>query len=176
VSTEACYYERNISIIKPYPAINLSWVGIRLRLTLQKSMPRIRQTALARPVEPLQIPYPKGFKGDRRHPELSEEIFISTEMADLTLDEIKVVDDFLKKLPYAQSLIFGTDLGVIQEDDPLLKMTSAQLDKLERQEGFAPSRMSPNGGERTIFERVIQIRVDGNYDGNGMLSLPAGET
>lgn len=138
-------------------------------------MPRIRQTALARPVEPLQIPYPKGFKGDRRHPELSEEIFISSEFADLTLDEIKVVEDFLKKLPYSQSLIFGADLGVLQEDDPLLNMTSDQLDKLEQREGFAPSRISPNGGERTIFERVVQIRVDGNYDGNGMRSLSAGE-
>lgn len=138
-------------------------------------MPRIRQTALARPVEPLQIPYPKGFKGDRRHPELSEEIFISSEFADLTLDEIKVVEDFLKKLPYSQSLIFGADLGVLQEDDPLLNMTSDQLDRLEQREGFASSRMSPNGGERTVFERVIQIRVDGNYDGNGMRSLSAGE-
>ena len=138
-------------------------------------MTRIRQTALARPVEPLQIPYPKGFKGDRRHPELSEEIFISTEMTDLTLDEIAVVEEFIKKLPYAQHLVFGTDLGVLQEDDPLLKMTQNQLDKLERQEGFAPSRNSPNGGDRTIFERVVIIRVDGEYDGNGMPSLPAGE-
>lgn len=138
-------------------------------------MPRIRQTALSRPVEPLQIPYPKGFKGERRHPELSEEIFISTEMTDLTLDEIKVVEDFLKKLPYPQSLIFGTDLGVLQEDDPLLKMTPGQLDNLERQENLTPSRISPNGGERTVFERVIQIRVDGGYDGNGNLSLPAGQ-
>jgi len=138
-------------------------------------MPRIRQTALARPVEPLQIPYPKGFKGERRHPELSEEIFITTEMTDLTLDEIAVVEKFLEKLPYDQSLIFGTDLGVLQEDDPLLKMTPAQLDKLERQEGFQPTRISPNGGERTILERVIILRVDGGYDGNGVPSLPAGE-
>jgi hypothetical protein len=133
---------------------------------------------LARPVEPLQIPYPKDFKGDRRtpeHPELSEEIFISPgQMTDLTLDEIEVVKKFLEKLPYAQSLLFGTDLGVLQEEDPLLKMTQDQLDKLERQEGLTPSRSSPNGGDRTIFERVIGIRVDGNYDGNGMLSLPAG--
>lgn len=138
-------------------------------------MPRIRQTALSRPVEPLQIPYPKGFKGERRHPELSEEIFISTEMADLTLDEIEVVKKFLKTLPYDQSLVFGTDLGVLQEDDPLLKMTPAQLDKVERQEGFAPTRISPNGGERTVLERVIILRVDGGYDGNGSPSLPAGE-
>jgi hypothetical protein len=130
---------------------------------------------LARPVEPLQIPYPKDFKGDRRYPELSEEIFISSgQMSDLTLDEIKVVENYLKKLPYPQELIFGTDLGVLQEDDPLLKMTQDQLDKLEQQEGLSSSRSSPNGGDRTIFERVIGIRVDGNYDGNGMLSLPAG--
>lgn len=138
-------------------------------------MPRIRQTALARPVEPLQIPYPKGFKGERRHPELSEEIFISTEMTDLTLDEIEVVEKFLEKLPYAQSLIFGTDLGVLQEDDPLLKMTPELFDRLERQEGFESTRISPNGGERTVFERALILRVDGNYEGNGMLSLPAGE-
>ena len=137
---------------------------------------RIRQTALSRPVEPLQIPYPEGFKGERRHPDMSEEIFISTEMTDLTLDEIQVVENFLKKLPYPQSLIFGTDLGVLQEDDPLLGLTAEQLDRLELQENFPPSRNSPNGGERTIFERVLQIRVDGGYDGNGRLSLPPGET
>ena len=139
-------------------------------------MSRIRQTALSHSVEPLQIPYPKGFKGERRHPELSEEIFISTEMTELTLDEIQVVKKFLEKLPYSQSLRFGTDLGVLQEDDPLLKLTAEQLDRLEAQENFTPSRVSPNGGERTIFERVLQIRVDGGYDGNGRLSLPPGET
>ncbi len=131
---------------------------------------------LARPVEPLQIPYPKDFKGARRHPELSEEIFIGPgQFTDLTLDEIKVVEDFLPKLPYPQSLVFGTDLGVLQEDDPLLKMSQEQLDKLERKEKLTSSRSSPNGGERTILERVIAIRVDGGYDGNGRLSLPAGQ-
>lgn len=139
-------------------------------------MTRIRQTMLARPVEPLQIPYPKNFKGARRHPELSEEIFIGPgQFTDLTLDEIKVVEDFLLKLPYPQSLVFGTDLGVLQEDDPLLKMSQEQLDKLEKQENLTSSRSSPNGGDRTILERVIAIRVDGDYDGNGMLSLPAGQ-
>jgi hypothetical protein len=139
-------------------------------------MSRIRQTALSRPGEPLQIPYPKGFKGERRDPELSEEIFISTEMTDLTLDEIQVVKKFLEGLPYPQSLIFGTDLNVLQKNDPLLGLTAEQLDRLELQENFPPSRISPNGGERTIFERVLQIRVDGGYEGNGSLSLPPGET
>ncbi|MEG3880604.1 hypothetical protein QT972_24900 [Microcoleus sp. herbarium7] len=139
-------------------------------------MARIRQTSLARPVEPLQIPYPKNFKGARRHPELSEEIFIGPgQFTDLTLDEIRVVEDFLPKLPYEQFLIFGTDLGVLQEGDPLLEMTQEQLDKLEKQENLPSSRTSPNGGDRTIFERVLAIRVDGEYDGNGMVALPAGQ-
>ena len=54
-------------------------------------------------------------------------------------------------------------------------MTPELFDRLERQEGFESTRISPNGGERTVFERAIILRVDGGYDGNGMLSLPAGE-
>jgi hypothetical protein len=133
-------------------------------------MPRLRQVALAYPKEPLQISYPKGFKGERRHPEHSEEIFISTEFADLTLDEIDVVEQFLKKLPYPQALIFGTDLA-LQENDPLMEMSQEQLDALEKQEGFPSTRKSPNGGDRTILERVVQIRVDQGYEGSGLLSL-----
>ncbi|NJR25775.1 MAG: hypothetical protein HC786_28480 [Richelia sp. CSU_2_1] len=138
-------------------------------------MPRLRQAALAHPVEPLQIPYPRGFAGERRDPEKSEEIFIGTEMTELTPDEISVVETFLKKLPYPQSLVFGTDINVLHEDDPLLVMTQEQLDALERREKLAPSRQSPQGGERTILERAIIIRVDGEYDGGGLPAISAGD-
>ena len=126
-----------------------------------------KQVALSKSYEPLQIPIPRGFKGERTDPSATE-FYITTTYTVLSIDEIAVVQEFLKKLPYQQSLSFGALL--IDPNDPLLKSSHEDLDQIEARSGMVSSRNAPRGGNRSIVERVLQIRELG-YVGNGHKAL-----
>ena len=124
--------------------------------------------------EPLQIPYPKNFDGDKYDGGNEDfedgEFYISTEPRFFSLDEIKVIQDYLKTLPYSQELV-ETGCIRIDEDDPLMDFDHDQLDALEKEQSLPPSRKPINGGTRQLFERVLIIREAG-YEGTGFKGLP----
>lgn len=121
--------------------------------------------------EPLQIPYPQEWQGEKSNSE-EEEIFISTEPRWLTQDEKDLVQAFVAKLPYRQEL--ATTGATLVGNDPLLNATHEQLDKIERENGLLSTNPAPGGGKRAIRERVYIIRENG-YSGNGNKAL-AGAT
>lgn len=129
-----------------------------------------QEAALVKPVEPLQISYPRDFSGQKTNPDATQ-LYISTEFAVFTLDELEVVNQFLPKLPYQQSLRLGALF--LDADDPLLAFDHDRLDELEEREGVPNSRTAPGGGERSARERVIILREEG-YAGSGTKALLAG--
>lgn len=129
-----------------------------------------QEAALAKAVEPLQIPYPRNFSGEKTKPDATQ-LYISTEFAIFTVDELEVIGQFLTKLPYPQSLKLGASF--LAEDDPLLSVDQDELDAIEAREGIPNSRTAPGGGERAARERVIILRESG-YAGSGTKALLAG--
>lgn len=129
-----------------------------------------QEAALTKAVEPLQIPFPRNFSGQKTKPDATQ-LYISTEFAAFTLDELEVISQFLTRLPYAQSLKLGALF--LEADDPLLEFDHDRLDELEAREGIPSSRTAPGGGERTARERVIVLREEG-YAGSGTKALLAG--
>jgi hypothetical protein len=119
--------------------------------------------------EPLQIPYPPGFAGKKTKEDVAE-IFISSQPRLLTVDEIKVVEEFLTKLPYRQHLVV-TGMVEIEKNDPLLLCSHTQLDQIETEHSLRKTRYSSKSVERSIYERVLIIRELG-FNANANLSLP----
>lgn len=130
-------------------------------------MPSSQQAALLKPVEPLQITVPTAFAGARTNPDASQ-LYVSTEYQIYTSDEIALIDQYLTKLPYPQSLILGALF--IDEYDPLLAYSHDQLDAIEKQESLSLTRKAPGGGERATRERVLILRESG-YSGVGARAL-----
>lgn len=127
-----------------------------------------RQVRLQNPVEPLQVPYPRGFRG--RKSEMDEEEFTLTIIPRKLYDEeIDLAKELIDQLPYRQELVY-TGAVFIDENDPLLSKTHDQLDMLEQKLNFKNSKKSPRGGIKTILQRVVIIRQQG-YEGNGAYAL-----
>lgn len=124
------------------------------------------QVALGRPGESLQIPYPSGYKGSKVDLRATE-IRLNHNFRLLTADEVAVAEAFLGSLPYSQTLLKGAYF--IDPNDPLLAVTHDELDRIERQQKLSNTRRSPNGGERSIRERVLIIRE--SYQGSGQAEL-----
>ena len=116
--------------------------------------------------EPLQIPVPADFTGERSSEE--SEIFLSTLPCVLTQDEIKLAETHLKALPYKQSLVFGAVF--LDENDPLLQHDHAKLNEIEKHANHANTEFVQGGGRRSIYERVLLIRERG-YQANGYKQL-----
>lgn len=129
-----------------------------------------QEAALTKAVEPLQIPFPRNFSGQKTNPDATQ-LYVSTEFAVYTLDELGVISQFLPKLPYAQTLKFGASF--LDAADPLLEFDQDRLDALEERESMPNSRTAPGGGERSLRERVIILREQG-YAGSGTKALLAG--
>lgn len=121
--------------------------------------------------EPLQVPYPPGFAGAKTKEDV-EAIFINSQPRLLTIDEIKVVEEFLTKLPYRQQLVV-TGMVSVQKDDPLFECSHTQLDEIEREHSLPNTRYSSKYGERSTYDRVLIIRELG-FNANANLSLPFG--
>lgn len=101
-------------------------------------------------------------------PEVNE-LYVTTAMAEFTQDEIDVIEIYLTRLPYRQSLTFGATF--IDADDPLLSASHNEIDQLEQNSGSPATRHLPGGGERSVYERVLLIREHG-YLSVGQLALP----
>lgn len=130
-----------------------------------------KEVKLRVPREPLQIPYPKGFTGDKsNHPD-DADFHLSTEPRYLTLDEIVVASGYAAKLPYPQSVL-ETGALLTDEEDELLAWSHSGLDELERNAGLRSTRYVINSGgcQRAVRERVYTIREQGYY-GSGQKAL-----
>lgn len=133
-------------------------------------MALLKQAALKYSREPLQIAYPSDYVGEKSIPN-EDEIFISTQPRMLTIDEIELIENFLTKLPYTQSLYF-TGLVLIDPGDSLLKASHDDLDLVEKNAQLSNTRLAPGGGTRSVMERVLLIREAGYY-GNGKIAITA---
>lgn len=133
-------------------------------MTMQK------QVALRFQREPLQISYPRGFQGAKStHPE-EEEFFLSTEPRFLTLDEIQVAQEFIRRLSYRQELTF-TGAILVDPNDPLLNASPEQINRIEAEAHLPSTEMAPGGGRRSVRERVYILRERGFLsNGNKVLS------
>lgn len=116
-------------------------------------MPK-RQASLQVGREPLQIPVPPDFKGDRTSD--APEIFISSVPGIYSLAEIEVIQNFLPKLPYRQGLNLGALF--IDADDPLISASHDELDQAEKEAKLPNTRRVPGGGERSPMERLLILR------------------
>jgi hypothetical protein len=130
----------------------------------------LKEAALAKPVEPLQIVVPSDFIGLRSNPDATQ-LYITTEFHTYTPDEIDLIQEYLTKLPYPQSLRVGAIF--LDTDDPLLEMDHGQLDDLEAKVRLPNTRKAPSGGDRGTYERVLILREHG-YLGTGANALPVG--
>lgn len=131
----------------------------------------ILQCKLQRPVEPLQIPYPKDWNKPKSVEPDDPSIHISTVPRFLNEYEVALVKEFCQKLSYSQNLVL-TGAKLVDRNDPLLNFDHDQLDQIERFVNL-PNTRRANGGERQTYERVLIIRERG-YEGSGNLKALAG--
>lgn len=132
-----------------------------------------RQVRLLNPVEPLQIPYPENFQGEKTDVD-EEEFFLTTMPRKLSDEEIDLAKEYIDRLPYRQSLVY-TGAVFLDESDSLLNKSHDQLDEIERRNHLSNTRYSPRGGSRSILQRVVKIRQTG-YEGNGAYALLSGSS
>ena len=116
--------------------------------------------------EPLQIHISDEFKGERSSYE--NEIYLEKSPKALTFDEIEYCQKYINTLKYKQLLVLGAVL--VSEDDALLKLDPDALDALELKQSLRNTRKVSNGGERSVYERVLIIRESG-YKLNGSPEL-----
>lgn len=127
-----------------------------------------KQACLKRGLEPLQIPYPKNYEGQKSGSPSDREFHLSTQPRFLTEDEINIAQSFIAKLPYKQSLVLTG--CVMVGKDPLFEKNHTQLDAIEKSVGLPNTRYSSAGGERSVVERVLILREHG-YEGHGSTQL-----
>lgn len=130
-----------------------------------------KQVALRHRREPLQIQYPPDFTGEKSEDSIDDsEFYISNQYRILTLDEIKLVEEHFKQLPYKQELNFGATL--IDPEDAMLAYSHEDISTVEQAIGLPDSQNAPGGGQRSILDRVLLIRESGYY-ANGKKALAA---
>lgn len=122
------------------------------------------QVRLQQSGEPLQIPYPAEWQGDRSGTSDDPTLLINQMPRWVTPDEALLIEDYLKKLPYRQSLE-RTGAVRIDADDPLLSATHEELDTAEAAAQLANTRTLIGGGTRSIQERVLILRERGYRGG-----------
>ena len=126
------------------------------------------EASLQSPRENLQIPYPPNFNsGDKTHKD-DREIIAGFEPRYYTEPELAVIEAYLPKLPYSQSLIRTG--AVLIGNDSLLAASHDDLDRIEVHAGLVGSRHLNGNGERSLRERVLIARELG-YRG-GIIKSP----
>jgi hypothetical protein len=125
---------------------------------------------LQNPRENLQIPYPKDFPaGSKTHGD-DENIVAGYEPRYYTEAEISLIEAFLPKLNYNQTLVLTG--SVLVGNDALLSIgTQDELDKIEAANGFPNSRFIDADNERALRERVYIVRELG-YRGLPEIAAP----
>jgi hypothetical protein len=122
------------------------------------------EAALRTPKEPLQIPYPRNFNGEKSGRETDAEFHISCEPRYLTREELEIAEQFCQKLPYSQAVVKTG--AVMIGDDVLLDKDHDYLDEIEKAQSLPSTRYLDGTSERSVPERVLIIREWG-YFGNG---------
>lgn len=112
---------------------------------------------LQNPRENLQIPYPAGFaKGDKTHAD-DENIVAGYEPRYYSEAELVVIEAWLPRLNYNQSLIRTG--SILVGNDALLDLaTHDELDKIETQSDYPNSRFIDTDIERPLRDRVYIVR------------------
>lgn len=129
----------------------------------------LKQVQLRSNQEPLQIPYPPDFDGEKSGEEEDEEFFLDTIPRFLTKDECDLAKNYIATLHYPQDLVY-TGCTLIDPDDPLLNFSQEQLDELEKNAQLSSTSEASGGGRLTIQQRVLLIRENG-YEGDGKKAL-----
>ncbi len=112
---------------------------------------------LQNPRENLQIPYPAGFPSSGKTHTDDENIVVGYEPRYYSEAEIALIEAFIPKLNYNQSLIKTG--AVLVGNDALLEIgTQDELDKIEAASGFPNSRFVDTDIERALRERVYIVR------------------
>ncbi len=122
------------------------------------------QVKLQRSGEPLQIPYPESWEGERSGTAEDTTLLVNQMPRWVTPDEELLIKDYIAKLPYRQSLE-RTGAVQIDADDPLLSATHDELDTAEAAAQLANTRSLIGGGTRSIQERVLILRERGYRGG-----------
>ncbi|MFQ3617444.1 MAG: hypothetical protein SNJ57_10040 [Cyanobacteriota bacterium] len=122
------------------------------------------QVKLQRSGEPLQIPYPEGWEGERSGTAEDTTLLVNQLPRWVTPDEELLINEYIGKLPYRQSLE-RTGAVQIDADDPLLNATHEELDTAEAAAQLPNTRTLIGGGTRSIQERVLILRERGYRGG-----------
>lgn len=120
------------------------------------------QVKLRNPGESLQIPYPSDWEGDKSGDETDTSFHLSPNPRFLTQPEIELGKEYVSKLGYSQAVVL-TGAKLIG-DDLLISKTHDELDAIEVEQRM-PNTRRVNGGERSVYERVLIIRERG-YEEN----------
>lgn len=125
---------------------------------------------LQNPRENLQIPYPANFpSGGKTHAD-DANIVVGYEPRYYSEAEIGLIEAFIPKLNYNQSLVKTG--AVLVGNDALLEIgTQEELDKIEAANGFPNSRFVDTDVERALRERVYIVRELG-YRGLPEIATP----
>jgi hypothetical protein len=129
------------------------------------------QAKLQRSAEPLQIPFPDGWGGERSGEPDDTTLLINQSPRWLTTDEALLVEGYIAKLPYRQSLE-RTGAVLIDADDPLLTASHDDLDTAEVAAQLPNTRFLIGGGTRSSQERVLILRERG-YRGGAFRAIAA---
>jgi len=129
------------------------------------------QVKLQRSGEPLQIPFPNDWGGERSGEPDDTTLLINQGPRWLTNDEVLLVEQYIAKLPYRQSLE-KTGAILIDPDDVLLSVSHDDLDTAEAAAELPNTRYLLGGGVRSIAERVLIVRERG-YRGGALRAIAA---
>lgn len=132
------------------------------------------QVRLLQTSEPLQIPYPDGWEGERSGQPDDPTLLINQFPRWVTPDEELLIKDYISRLPYRQSLE-RTGAVRIDADDPLLSATHDELDMVEASAQLKNTRSLIGGGTRSIQERVLILRERG-YRGGAFRAIATDAT
>jgi hypothetical protein len=126
---------------------------------------------LQTPRETLQIPYPAGFPVSEKTYRDDDNLTASYEPRYYTEAEIKLIEEFLPRLNYTQSLVQTG--AVLVGNDPLLECATHDiLDAIETAQGYVISRYLDADIERALRERVYLVRELG-YRGMPASVIPS---
>jgi hypothetical protein len=119
------------------------------------------EASLKERMEAIQVPVPEGFAGQRVNPD-DESIHVSRTPCYYTPDEIDLIEAFLGRLKYSQSLrLTGSrKIGL----DSLLAATQQDLDRIEANNSLVSTKYTTDGSERPLLDRILIIRESG-YQG-----------
>lgn len=118
-------------------------------------------------MESLNVSYPEGFLEQDKSEGLDEEGFTLSPGLNSyrTEAEIELAKIEIRSKNYRQKLIYTGSVRVLGQE-PLLNFQQVELDKVESALKYPNSRYLKSGGERTLAERISQIRERG-YTGDG---------